>query len=223
MTFKMNRSKGQTQEQQLATRIINHLKIWARWSPDLYTGVDRLAFTLSINDKLEINPIIQKLELDGKDGAAKRIEQLRNIVFEGLRTDLDLAKHYIEYKGHKVLVASDKTKRDALRLVEILERAIPYLGSPQVKERVQVGLAITKLNDLTDTESNIVEALSKDVMTGEKLAEKAGYPYNSNFKNTLSSLRKREILGNKAPGYFLEPTYHFLISKSDRSQDKRQD
>jgi hypothetical protein len=77
--------------------------------------------------------------------------------------------------------------------------------------------------DLTDTESNIVEALSKDVMTGEKLAVKAGYPHNSNFKSTLSSLRKRGILGNKAPGYFLEPKYHFLISKSDRSQDKRQD
>ncbi|MHC4664461.1 MAG: hypothetical protein ACYS9T_00715 [Planctomycetota bacterium] len=69
--------------------------------------------------------------------------------------------------------------------------------------------------ELTDSESNIMEALSTNVLTGEQLATRAGYPYNSNFKNTLSSLRKRGILGNKAPGYFVEPEYHFLLRKSD--------
>ena len=68
---------------------------------------------------------------------------------------------------------------------------------------------------LNDTERYIVEALGTKTLIGEELAKKAGYPYNSNFKSTLSSLRKRDILGNKSPGYFIEPKYHFLISKSD--------
>lgn len=67
----------------------------------------------------------------------------------------------------------------------------------------------------TDTEENILEALGRDTMIGEKLAKKAGYPYNSNFKSTLSSLRKRGILGNKSPGYFVEPKYHSFLKKSD--------
>lgn len=72
---------------------------------------------------------------------------------------------------------------------------------------------------LNDTERNVIEALGTNVLIGEKLAKKAGYPCNSNFKNTLSSLRKRGILGNKSPGYFVKPAYHFLLVKSDQSQD----
>jgi hypothetical protein len=77
--------------------------------------------------------------------------------------------------------------------------------------------------ELTDTEQNIIEALDKNKMNGEPLAKKTGYPYNSNFKNTLSSLRKRGILGNKSPGYFLEPAYYYLLNEPDKSQDKGQD
>jgi len=54
---------------------------------------------------------------------------------------------------------------------------------------------------LTAAEQNILEALGDGTLTGEKLAEKAGYPCNSNFKNTLSSLVKRGILVNDRPGY----------------------
>jgi hypothetical protein len=49
----------------------------------------------------------------------------------------------------------------------------------------------------------------------EKLARKAGHPYNFKFKSSLSALRKRGILGNKSPGYFLESEYEFLLKKSD--------
>src|SRR5438046_1227412 len=44
---------------------------------------------------------------------------------------------------------------------------------------------------LTETEANILEALGNDKLTGERLSRKAGYPCNSNFKNTLASLVKR--------------------------------
>ncbi|MHC4556063.1 MAG: hypothetical protein ACYTFW_22730 [Planctomycetota bacterium] len=70
-------------------------------------------------------------------------------------------------------------------------------------------------HNINDTEQNIIEALGNETLTGEKLAKEAGYPYNFKFKSSLSGLRKRGILGNKAPGYFLEPKYKFLLKKTD--------
>jgi hypothetical protein len=55
---------------------------------------------------------------------------------------------------------------------------------------------------LNDAESNILEALDTIPMTGEQLAEKAGYPFNSNFRSTLANLKKRGILDNRGRGYF---------------------
>ncbi|MHC4354855.1 MAG: hypothetical protein ACYTE3_28150 [Planctomycetota bacterium] len=66
-----------------------------------------------------------------------------------------------------------------------------------------------------DTEQDIIEALGDSTLTGQKLAKKAGYPYNFKFKSSLSGLRKRGILGNKSPGYFLEPEYEFLLKRPD--------
>lgn len=55
--------------------------------------------------------------------------------------------------------------------------------------------------NLYETEQNILEALGEGKLNGEPLAQKAGYPCNSNFKNTLSSLVKRGLLVNDRPGY----------------------
>lgn len=55
--------------------------------------------------------------------------------------------------------------------------------------------------NLKETEQNILEALGEGKLNGEPLAQKAGYPCNSNFKNTLSSLVKRGLLVNDRPGY----------------------
>jgi len=75
------------------------------------------------------------------------------------------------------------------------------------------------LNDavhgLNEIEQDIIEALGDETLTGEKLAKKAGRPYNFKFRSSLSGLRKRGILGNKKPGYFLEPEYEFLLKKSN--------
>jgi hypothetical protein len=87
------------------------------------------------------------------------------------------------------------------------------------QKRTSSGEAPKKPPELSETEKNIIEALNTDTLTGEKLAAKAGYPPNSNFKSTLAGLRKRGILGNRAPGYFVKPEYHFLLEKSDQSQD----
>ena len=75
------------------------------------------------------------------------------------------------------------------------------------------------LNDavhgLDEIEQDIIEALGDETLTGEKLAKKAGRPYSFKFRSSLSGLRKRGILGNKKPGYFLEPEYEFLLKRSN--------
>lgn len=79
------------------------------------------------------------------------------------------------------------------------------------------------LPPLNDTEQNIIEALGCSKMTGQKLAKRAGYRLNANFKATLSSMRKRGLLDNKSPGYVVSPQYYCLIPKSDKGQDQGQD
>jgi len=69
--------------------------------------------------------------------------------------------------------------------------------------------------NLDDIEQDIITALGDRTLTGAKLARDVGHPYNFKFKSSLSGLRKRGILGNKSPGYFLEPEYESLLNKSD--------
>jgi hypothetical protein len=54
---------------------------------------------------------------------------------------------------------------------------------------------------LTDTESNLLEALGEEIMTGPELLKKAGYDYSSNFRSILSNLFKRGILEKTGNGY----------------------
>ena len=89
------------------------------------------------------------------------------------------------------------------------------------KEAEQGTLTLNSVRqDLDDIEQDIIEALGDRTLTGEKLARKAGHPYSFEFKNSLSGLRKRGILGNKKPGYFLEPDYEFLLKKSGLDQGR---
>jgi len=73
--------------------------------------------------------------------------------------------------------------------------------------------------DLNDTEETLIQALGKETLTGEDMARKTGYPYNSNIKSTLSSLRKRKILDNNSPGYSLKQEYYHILESQDKGQD----
>ena len=55
---------------------------------------------------------------------------------------------------------------------------------------------------LNETEKNILEALGDKTMIGEEIAPLAGYKCDGHFKGTLARLVKRNILGNKRPGYY---------------------
>ena len=68
--------------------------------------------------------------------------------------------------------------------------------------------------ELRTIERNIIEALGTDTLTLEQLAPKAGYEVNGHFKKAVSSLSKRGILGNKRPGYFVQPQYPQFVSES---------
>lgn len=103
------------------------------------------------------------------------------------------------------LLVEDRTKNRRIPLVQFTD----WIG---LREWL-LGLESPSLND---TEKEIIRALGKDRITGESLAKKAKHTYQSNFKNTLSSMVKRGILGNQRGrnrGYFLKPEYyHFLES-----------
>lgn len=115
----------------------------------------------------------------------------------------------VEWHYLKIIDEGIKACNDALMAIETDSLILTSLETKDNEKQ------FNGMPPLTATEINILEALGRNTLIGEELAKKAGYPYNSNFKGTLSSLRKRGILGNKSPGYFLEPKYYGLLKKSD--------
>ncbi len=99
------------------------------------------------------------------------------------------SKHAVD-PGHpvKVMNFTDLAK---LLLPERVEEKLPENGN----------LALD-LDDFNDTERNILEALDNKVMTGEQLLKRAGYEYSGYYRGVLSSLRKRDALGQITEGYF---------------------
>ena len=63
------------------------------------------------------------------------------------------------------------------------------------------------MTELTTAQKNIIEALGENTLTIEQLAPKAGYELSGHFRKTVASLRKRGILGNNRPGYYVMPEY----------------
>ncbi len=67
--------------------------------------------------------------------------------------------------------------------------------------------------ELNKTEKIIIEALGNETLTVEELAIKSGYEVSGYFRRTLTSLRKRGILANKRPGYYLKSEFHYLLQE----------
>jgi len=68
--------------------------------------------------------------------------------------------------------------------------------------------------ELNETEKIIIQALGDKTLTVEELAIKSGYEVSGYFRCILTSLRKRGILANKRPGYYLKPEFHYLLQDS---------
>lgn len=62
----------------------------------------------------------------------------------------------------------------------------------------------------SDLEANILQALEEmdagEKMTGEELADKAGYSFNGSFRAMLAQLVRENKIKNLRPGYALEST-----------------
>jgi hypothetical protein len=64
-----------------------------------------------------------------------------------------------------------------------------------------------------DLEKNVIQVFSKSEkpLTGDQLAQKAGYKKGTYFRTRLSALVKQKILISRCPGYKLNPEYNFLL------------
>jgi hypothetical protein len=101
-------------------------------------------------------------------------------------------RYLIAEYGFSPRVLSGMSYKDMKRYVEARQ-------APKPPSNTRPELNDTELNG---AEQCILEALGDKRLTGQTIAELAGYPFNSNFRTTLAGLRKRGIIGNKGRGYF---------------------
>ena len=74
--------------------------------------------------------------------------------------------------------------------------------------------------ELRTIERNIIEALGVDTLALERLAPKTGYEVSGHLKKAVSSLSERGILGNKRPGYFVQPPYPGVVNELSTWQNQ---
>jgi hypothetical protein len=143
--------------------------------------------------------------LDNADPRRKRLQTLLHcfdlpLTYLGLRVDPTWG--YVSFPGsYRDLWEASVSYPEFLS--EQLRRTVQeWLGGElEVTCDQQAQAPVSATPNLNDTEGNILEALGGDTMTGEELAKQAGYPFNSNFRSTLSRLVSRGILVNLKPGY----------------------
>ncbi len=137
---KKDLQRQQTMEQRLAVEIIDTLTEWAsvgadNWEdklPKEYRPNHCLEYRLSIHNKLGINPILEKLMLEGKGDAAKMLEQYRDILDKAVNT-------IVENLDPTSLMHLPNTElyMRAKKLSYALERALPYLGPSTQPQELQ--------------------------------------------------------------------------------------
>lgn len=140
---KLKKDKStQTQEQQLATQIINALNEWisigsrenltesilkrifCEKAPKEYQPDHYLDFRLNIRNKLWMDSIILTLKAKGKDGLAEDIEQRQNkFIAEVSAIDENLKSTSLMHLPNHQLIWR------AARLRNALEKALPCLGT----------------------------------------------------------------------------------------------
>jgi len=244
---KVSKSKAanQTQEQELAEQIINDLKEWASVGNDnwnsgsfvnelhkQYWPKDCLGYRFSIHNKLWMQPIILKLLGQGRDGLAKRIEQLRDKLDEAVNA----YNENLDSTNPAHLVDTGLSMH-AGNLIKALEAAKPYLGQQTEQKPAKAsGEVDTNLPDyralnlanrtieITGTKYSITSEkvwnFIKDLCSFSKDDRiVSGYDGSANNKNAVDQLRKKVgkdnlhklIIFVKA-GYKLNPKVKILYS-----------
>ena len=161
---------------------------------DDHEALAKLASGLNIDDFDELAQLTQKVANEVIDFADEQglnigpfLRLLRAIEGECNWSDLDVQAFHDAHE-HVIVRYQNNTRK----------------GESAVSESLSV-TGINLVSDITDKEEMILEALGDETMKGETLATKAGYPNNSSFRTSLSSMVKRGILGKskKPRGYFV--------------------
>jgi len=218
-----SKAANQTQEQELAEQIINDLKEWASVGNDnwnsgsfvnelhkQYWPKDCLGYRFSIHNKLWMQPIILKLLGQGRDGLAKRIEQLRDKLDEAVNAyneNLDSTN-----PAHLVDTGSSM---HAGNLINALEAAKPYLGQPAEQEPTKASSKVerrprsrkkTPPQLLKESrERQAAQELAKDPnITSDRLGKILGCDKSTVVR--LKAWQSKDALKGNAPNGFIKQT-----------------
>jgi len=77
---------------------------------------------------------------------------------------------------------------------------------------------------LNEMEENILEAIGDETLTGQQIAERAGYPFDGDLRVCLAAMRRRGLLAGKKgqPGYSVVPTYRRRPCSADAVLTERE-
>jgi alkylated DNA nucleotide flippase Atl1 len=110
--------------------------------------------------------------------------------------------------GELLHVLADSCQEEAIRMVlrrgqVRLRLIIETCDRPKRSPPTGGGQAPAE-SVLSDIEAAVLEVLAGGkVLTGPQIAALAGYPYDTHLRSSLAALRRRGLIGNKAPGYYL--------------------
>jgi len=166
----------------------------------------------------------QSGEMPGTIGSYSRYTQLlrfvepqANVVLMGLSTTAPELMRSIQVRLQELLRKAslvDRLKQKDVREFRLEDSSLMRQARDFALTLMRVARGVEGENvTLGNVEQGIIKALAEKTLTGGELARATGQPYSFQFKSSLAELRKRGILGNKSPGYFLEPEYEFLLDK----------
>ncbi len=181
--------------------LVDRLKKWQ--TGDMPRAIKDYSRYIQLIRLVEPQTNIVLMDLSGVMPEAVRVIHVKLQELLRKASQVDILKQEDAYEARIEDVNLLRLARD---LVLILQRIAKDTGN----DTLTLNDAVHGLNEV---EQDMIEALGDETLTGEKLAKEAGRPYNFKFRSSLSGLRRRGILGNKKPGYFLEPEYKFLLKK----------
>ena len=134
----------------------------------------------------------------------------REWIYQAMKNIGMLPAHAEVYKNQNISLAKNESQIDVLstiqsklsKPVEELDMLIKSISSGETARKGQEVKLHKKPAELTDTESNILEALDNNTLKGPVLLKRAGYDYSSHYRSILSNLVKRRILDRNVNGYY---------------------
>ncbi|MHC4637808.1 MAG: hypothetical protein ACYTBV_09960 [Planctomycetota bacterium] len=138
---------------------------------------------------IPVNPLEIKIEPAADDAALKKWESIVQFGLKKYLPDSEWTDGAIDREFESLQIQLNAEYEQALKQ--------KLLNQPE-NHRVNQH----ELVKLTDTESNILEALGAETLIGAKLLTKAGYDNSSHYRQILSNLCKRKILDRNPNGYF---------------------